>query len=31
LDIGEEFFVSSLRFVEELLAQKWGSGNGDPD
>ena len=28
LNLGEEFLASGVRFVEELLAQRWGSGNG---
>ena len=28
LNLSEEFLASSVRFVEELLAQRWGSGNG---
>ena len=28
LDLGKEFFANNLRFVEELLAQRWDSGNG---
>ena len=28
LDLSEEFFANSLCFVEELLAQRWASGNG---
>ena len=28
LNFSEEFLASGVRFVEELLAQRWGSGNG---
>jgi len=28
LNLGEEFLASGVRFVDKLLAQRWGSGNG---
>jgi len=28
LNLSDEFFASGVGFVEELLTQRWGSGNG---